>query len=1371
MEAATATVPTIRDGFDGTAGDHGTVDSAWSAFQTKIMMLQMATGLGATFDTTKGDDHEHVVAANARSCTSLILSLKGSAQDEAIAIGETHNMTARKLFKALDDKYAPKTKPRAMVLINGINTRGWQPDDTPAKVLTDIRVNVRHLSKFPEADRLPDAAIRLHILNVLPEKEYDTIRLKHVTSTSTWEEILQEAQAMLEARGALGAGSAAVHGAVAATTGSAVGGAAFYGRQATTPGRAGGKPRRDKSTIECYNCHKLGHFQSECRGPGGARAKPAQHSAFMATGHGHGGAGHDHDWIMDSGATTHVTGKRELLQGYEATKGSLILLGKDSDGNTLKAQSHGQGNARVTAVDQHGAIVTLTLLNVAFVPGAPNILSEGRILACGARIVATQKGRRVHLPSGTVLTAHAEGLLHVMHLTPELAQRANTVTIGHSGAAVTDIETLHRRIGHRSAEETREAASKLGIATTGWELLKDCDACRRGKARHQSVGEGPRDRAARVGERIFVDMWGPAPKVSLGGMQRATLFVDDATDLTTVIFSQGKDSVNILDKFIASNVGDNPPLNLEGATIHTDSEAVFTGGPFRQALARHGLKLAVSPPHAHELNGRVERKWGTLLQTTRTLLADAALPPEFWVLGMTHAVNLANNTATGGSDVSRRVAAGGHDLQPDDLRTFGCRAYVVAEDANKLDDRGRMGIYVGYDATSRSHRVFLLDTRKVVNTVHVTFVERLRGIDGKSFFRPIHTDDALAEGDPEPAQPNDDHPAEGEQPYHDQQDHDDQHHDDHEPVLDDAQNDEPALGDVQPDDDHEPAHEEQAIQPVQQPAQGTGAPRRSRRPLVTDNGDTVVVRHVTCVGDDIKPGQHLSPKEALARADAEVWRAGMEKEKAVHMKMETMTPVLRSSLPVGTNILTTKMDLVAKGDGTGKVDRVKARLVIRGFQQIPGVDFTDTFASAASRDTVRTLIASAAAYDWQLRHADFEAAYLHAPLQEDIHVYPPDGWPTHDDRGRELVYKLDKAVYGLRQAAREWRSMLITALTDDHGFKVSQGDDSLLVFLGNDGNVLLFVAVYVDDLLATGPGIVDGAFDAFVKNLRRKFNVKVGEATTFLGINIGRDDKGITIDQRGFTETLLRNAGMLDSRPIAAPMDTGFADGISDEPLGTADTAKVRERLGELMWLATGTRPDIAFTVMRLARGMAAPTEVHRQGVKRVLRYLNGSRDRGIHYTTGCMELVAYADASFATPPDVRSVTGGVVLLAGGAVAWISKKQPVTALSASEAEYVALGDVVRRTVIVASMVSALPGPSPLPVTVFEDNSAAVAMAQADGPTVGNRHVATRAHYARDMHHLGFVRVTKVDGDLNTADIFTKPLPRVRHQGLSAAMMG
>ncbi len=1314
MEAHPNSVPTIREGFDGLAGDYGSVDAAWSAFYTKFVALSKATGTGAIF-SGKGDGHGDVTAADGRATASILLSLKGGALEEAIAVGP--QATTRQILRALENRYAPKDKARAMALTNAITSRAWKHDDTPIKVLVDLRVAVAHLNKFPDEDRLSTTAIRAHVLKTLPMPEYEAIVIKHLTSTAPWTDILEEAQRLLDARGALGVGAAAIQGAQAATKGSSAADTAFYGRhQPSNPGRqaAGGQPRRDKSHIKCFNCHKMGHFQSECKSR--TNPQPKGDVAFKATNAQ--GLTERNLWILDSGATTHVTGNKEIITNYEATKQSLVLLGNDEKGQPLRAQSTGKGDVRVTTVDQDGHMISLTLLDVAYVPGAPNLVSEGRILATGATITATRDERRIHLTNGIVLVALADGFLHYMRLNPQGDQAVNTVTIGKSGEAIKDITTLHRRLGHPSAEITRTEAVRLNIPTTGWELLRDCDACRRGKARHQSVGEGPRDRAEVPGQRIFVDMWGPSPSPSLGGMSRATLFLDDASDFATVTYSQGKDSVSALDKFVATNTGNNPKLNLEGATIHTDSESIFVGEPFRQALATHQLKLEASPPHAHELNGRVERKWGTLLLTTRTLLADANLPPEYWVLAMTHAVAIANDTPENGSPTSRRVAAGGSDTRPGDVRTFGCRAYVVNEDAhaNKLSDRGRVGIYVGIDQTTRAHRVYMLDTKTVLNTVHVTFVERLRGIDGQTFV------DGLGEGEKLATTSNTPTPTAT-------------------TIEDEPQGEPPTLPN----------------NPAYVPGQ------------VIDGGDTIVVSHV--VGEDIKPGQHLSVKQAMARDDADVWRAGMNKEVEVHRKMETMTPVLRSSLPPGTNLLTTKMDLVAKGDGKGNVDRVKARLVVRGFQQIPGVEFSETFAAAASRDTVRTLIASAAAHRWQLQHIDFEAAYLNAPLAEDVYVLPPDGWPEYDDKGRELVYKLDKAVYGLRQAAREWRNMLIGALTTDHGLKASQTDDSLLALLGAEGQLRLLIAVYVDDLLATGPGITDGTFDEFVRNLRIKFNIKVFDATTFLGVNIRFMDTGIKIDQTQFVEAILEAANMATSRPVATPMDTGFADGTSDALLVTAEAATTRARLGELMWLATGTRPDIAFAVMRLARGMSAPTQAHLQGVKRVLRYLNGTKDRGLHYSFGCTELVAYADASFATPPDARSVTGGVVIFAGAAVAWLSKKQTVTALSAAEAEYVALGDVAKRTVIVASLVGVLPGPSPLPVCIFEDNSAAVAMVEADSPTVGNRHLATRAHYARDMQRQQMIKVVKVDGRNNTADILTKALPREQFVILRESMLG
>lgn len=218
-------------------------------------------------------------------------------------------------------------------------------------------------------------------------------------------------------------------------------------------------------------------------------------------------------------------------------------------------------------------------------------------------------------------------------------------------------------------------------------------------------------------------------------------------------------------------------------------------------------------------------------------------------------------------------------------------------------------------------------------------------------------------------------------------------------------------------------------------------------------------------------------------------------------------------LPPTQKALTSKWVFKTKYKSDGTVERLKARLVIKGFHQKEGTDYKHTFSPVAKLATVRVLIALATAKEWPLHQLDINNAFLHGFLDEEIYMTPPEGYTKASPK----VCKLKKSLYGLKQASRQW-NLELTKFLIGLGYTQSKHDYSLFIKAENGHFTPLLV--YVDDILITGN------FDSeiqFVKQaLHEKFTIKdLGLAQYFLGIELKRTHTGTYLNQRKYILDLL----------------------------------------------------------------------------------------------------------------------------------------------------------------------------------------------------------------------------------------------------------
>ncbi|XP_021822133.1 uncharacterized protein LOC110763616 [Prunus avium] len=296
---------------------------------------------------------------------------------------------------------------------------------------------------------------------------------------------------------------------------------------------------------------------------------------------------------------------------------------------------------------------------------------------------------------------------------------------------------------------------------------------------------------------------------------------------------------------------------------------------------------------------------------------------------------------------------------------------------------------------------------------------------------------------------------------------------------------------------------------------------------------------------------------------------------------------------------------------------------------------------------------------WSFRQLKVKNAFLHGDLEEEVFMRQPQGF--EDSAYPNFVCRLRKSRYGLKQEPRAWNAKFIGHLPAI-GFTVSHFDHSFFVkHVGLDSVIL---KVYVDDIILTGSK--DSLVQEVINELNVVFEMKdMGRLTYFLGLQISYNLNGdIFVCQTKYAKDLLAKADMNTCRPCATPCKP-HCQVLASKGDSLSDPTIYRSIVGALQYL-TFTRPNLCYVVNTL--------------VKRILRYIHGTLDHGLTFTSGSWDLHAYSDADWASNVNTRrSTTGFVVFLGNNPVSWQSKKPTSVSRSSTEAEYRALANITANS--------------------------------------------------------------------------------------------
>ncbi|CAO2146167.1 unnamed protein product [Urochloa humidicola] len=749
----------------------------------------------------------------------------------------------------------------------------------------------------------------------------------------------------------------------------------------------------------------------------------------------------------------------------------------------------------------------------------------------------------------------------------------------------------------------------------------------------------------------------------------------------------------------------------------------------------------------------------------RSLLKARSVPARFWGEAVVTAVYLLNRAPTKSLDGQTPYEAW-HGVKPavDHLRTFGCVAHVknVKPHLSKLEDRSKKVVLLGYEPGAKAYRVFDPVARRIHISRDIVFDEDASWDweeegdgDGAPGFvvsdvwtggeeheaaptstvpatTPAPASTATSAGTTtSPASPSTPSPTLAGAPMT--------------PIdgaaLESGIQDSGNLdrGNLDADHDSSCPLRLRGINHILGDADASGQAAREL------DFDQLLLADELCLHGGEEPA-------TFAEAELDVaWQRAMLEEMAAIERNGTWR---LATLPSGHRPIRLKWVYKLKKDADGNVIKHKARLVAKGYVQKKGVDFDDAFAPVARLESVRMLLAIAAQEGWTVHHMDVKSAFLNGDLSEEVYVVQPPGFVKEGEE--EKVLRLDKALYGLRQAPRAWNIKLDRSLCRI-GFRQSNSEHG--VYARGAGAKRLLVGVYVDDLIITGGETKE--IDNFKKEMTRLFLMSdLGPLSFYLGIEVKQSSSGITLNQSAYAARIVEKAGLTGCNPVHIPMEPRFKLSKNSTAPET-DATEHRSLVGCLRYLVN-TRPDLAYAVGYVSRFMEKPTSEHLAAVKRLLRYVAGTINYGCRYVRqgGEAALVGYSDSDMAGDLDTRKSTSGVLFFLGqNAVSWQSQKQRVVALSSCEAEYIAAATAACQGVWLAKMLGELRKEDARTFELRIDNQSAIALIKNPVFHERSKHIETRYHYIRECAEARKLKVEFIGTGGQLADILTKPLAR------------
>lgn len=1116
---------------------------------------------------------------------------------------------------------------------------------------------------------------------------------------------------------------------------------------------------------ECYSCGGMDHWKRECPRRGAySKSKDEEvnkdsakdrrykkwYKCFLFRGKS------IREWLIDSGCSTHMSCQRDWFCDFtQGFVGSVQV----ANGDILPVE--GQGSIKLNIPLGHGRSYRVLLTEVLYVPSLEsNLISVKQLTGNGLCVRFEGDSCVIKENNQTIVVAQCVDGLYSLDM--------SNFVVGTAFAAGFCIHEWHVRLAHRNLADIH--AMKLqGLRIKDCRCQDQCISCLKGKMHRNPF---PKESAPveNVLDVVVTDVCGPLSIESLGHMRYFITFTDVKSKYCTVFFMKTKNETKKFVKYFVERMKN--CLHDKPKILRSDRGGEYLDNELQHYLASEGIKFECTVGYAPQQNGISERKNRTLMEAARTLLFDSGLPKCFWSEAVRHSNYVLNRVINKEMTKTPYECFYGKTPCWNDLYPFGTVVHVLIPDVkrNKLDSHCEEMVFIGIDEQSKGYRVADINRRIVKISREVKFPKQMSRENERKQVTANHrskhqqiTADyknelPLLEVDAVDTNDNqfcdfsldfDDVEQDSSESQYIQEENLDES--DHGEYIEEDE----IIDHVQEDETSENVQEESnSISQIADVHDSQSNLRRSSRTrrLPTRFNDYYLY-------SAMKTEKFYEPStfdQAMSCPDSDKWYEAMVQEL---QSIEGNQTWEATELPRDRRAIGCKWVFKIKFDEKGCVTQYKARLVAQGFSQKFGQDYDEVFAPVASSVTFRLLLSVAGTKGFHVRHFDVKTAFLNGHLEQEIYMRQPPGFDT--DNG--MVYRLKKSIYGLKQAARVWNETLHRVLLQ-HGCEQSEHDRCLYILKRND--FICYVLIHVDDLLVSSN--CQDAIDDLYSSLSKNFELKnLGDAKQYLGINITRNEGGhFAIDQVNYIEKIIQEAGLQEAKSSRFPLDLGYYKNEDDQRLKSNDF--YRKLIGMLLYLSTNTRPDIAASVSILSQKVSHPSKYDLNEVKRLIRYLKGSKDLKLNLSSDHekKDLYAYSDANFGEDRrQGKSNSGLFIGLNGGALSWNSHKQSVVALSTTEAEYIALCDTAKELTWIRRLCEDFNLDISKTTPIYEDNQSCVKLVLNDSLSSRTKHIRVRYHYTKDLVERSEVELVYCPTELNVADMMTKPLGSIRLETL------
>lgn len=1059
-------------------------------------------------------------------------------------------------------------------------------------------------------------------------------------------------------------------------------------------------------------------------------------------------------WILDSGATQHMCNDKSqftALENYATT----ITTANNTQMNAC-------GRGEVHLMTRNGT--TFRLLNVLYVPQlATNLLS-----VCYA---TRNPDMRFNIINGKCEITYKNQILAIANQRDSLLVLETIRPSAHTASSI-DALTWHKRLGHVN----EDYMSKGAIGSLVGPMKKfTCETCLKNKStRH--ISRTAAVKSTRILEKIHSDIAGPITPTSLGGNKYVITFTDDYSRFSWVFPCVEKS--RCLDIFRVFKTAVEIEFNQKIAIFHCDNGGEYSSNEWKKFSQQQGFKMTYTVPYTPEQNGVAERLNRTLFNTTRCLLHDSTnLDKHLWAELVRTACYVKNRLPTSANEDFKSPYEMAFNRSPSlqHLRIIGstCYNHQTGKITGKLDERSKVCYLVGYDSEN-IYRVYDPANRRVIRSRDIVIHESVHANQNQI---PSITPSANCnEMEVDLSTQNLDHSSRTRSTATE---------------INADVHQSPSLNQYHtatsfPDQDTEISDDTSLDE--------LADPRYYRAPELPK----VFLSRCLVAANSANEFIPDTLEQAMKCKKSQQWAISMRDE--IRSIVQNTTWKLVPVPEDGSKVIQGRWVYRTKTDALGKIVKYKSRWVVRGFQQEEGSNYSDTFASVVKPMSYKILFSIAATQNLEIEQMDVKTAFLNSPINEDVYVEQPHGFEITNQKDEQnlrneifsanaskpnksnafprerrskstMVCKLEKALYGLKQAPRAWyqtlsefmATMSFTPLRSDYA-----------VFMNPKRTI--FIAVYVDDMLIFGKSKTD--IGSLKRCLQLRFQMTdMGQAHMYLGMQITRDPNtnNIKLDQQKYIQVVLERFNMTDCNPVSTPMETGLKLGHRSDSASPDEINQYQKLIGCLEYAANATRPDITYSVHRLAQFSSNPDPNHYKAAKRILRYLKGTIDFCLVFHGGKttqFELIGFTDADWAgCTIDRKSIGGYCFYINNNLISHRSRKQKTVALSTAESETHAAIEATKEAIWLRNILQELGYKQNLATTIFCDNQAAIALSRNPEFHSRSKHVDMQYQFLRQHVQLCTINLSFIRSEKMAADGLTKPLSRPKHEKFCKFLQG